>query len=106
LPTFDKLNRFLRDYERLNEQERLQLREALHRFVEDLLVWEAAGCLGLPAFRGELRVKKVSGFDGIWEMTWSYHDGRATFMYGRPVRAGKVHIVWRRVGTHTIFDEP
>jgi len=38
-------------------------------------------------------------------MTWA-GDGRATFEYGEPITEGEPHIVWRRVGTHTIFDQP
>lgn len=56
-------------------------------------------------FRNGLRVKAVKGATGIFEMTWA-DDGRATFEYGEEVLKGHVHIVWRRVGTHVIFDEP
>ena len=38
-------------------------------------------------------------------MTWA-DDGRATFEYGEEVRAGHPHIIWRRVGTHDILDNP
>jgi hypothetical protein len=41
----------------------------------------------------------------IWEMTWAY-DGRATFQYGEEVQQGQPHIVWRRIGTHSIFRRP
>jgi hypothetical protein len=41
----------------------------------------------------------------VWELTWA-PDGRATFEYGDPVRAGDPHIIWRRVGTHDIFRQP
>jgi hypothetical protein len=33
-------------------------------------------------------------------------DGRATFQYGDEVQAGEPHIVWRRIGTHDVFDRP
>ena len=56
-------------------------------------------------FRTGLRVKGVKGAAGIFEMTWA-DDGRATFEYGEEILEGHVHIVWRRVGTHAIFDEP
>ena len=38
-------------------------------------------------------------------MTWAA-DGRATFRYGEPRRPGEPHVIWRRVGTHDIFDNP
>jgi len=50
-------------------------------------------------------VKTVQGTGGIYEMTWA-NDGRATFQFGREVKPGEVHIIWRRVGTHDIFDAP
>lgn len=70
---------------------------AVTQFVEDL---RAGG-----QFRKGLRVKRVKGAPGIFEMTWA-PDGRATFQYGDPVRAGESHIIWRRVGTHSVFPEP
>ncbi|NNN13186.1 MAG: hypothetical protein HKL81_05515 [Acidimicrobiaceae bacterium] len=56
-------------------------------------------------FRKSLRVKGVQDKPGIFEMTWS-GDGRATFEYGEPLRDNDVHIIWRRVGTHNIFNQP
>jgi len=53
-----------------------------------------------------LRVKRVQGAPGVWEMTWSFAGpaGRATFEWieidGEPA------IRWRRVGGHAIFSEP
>ena len=38
-------------------------------------------------------------------MTWGA-DGRATFEYGDPLTEGEPHVVWRRVGTHSIFNQP
>jgi hypothetical protein len=33
-------------------------------------------------------------------------DGRLTFQFGDEVIKGEPHVIWRRVGTHDIFDEP
>ena len=52
-----------------------------------------------------LRMKQVSGHPGVYEVTWA-PDGRATFSLGYEVRPGHPHVIWRRVGTHDIFDEP
>lgn len=38
-------------------------------------------------------------------MTWA-PNGRATFVFGQPVRDRKPRIIWRRVGTLDIFAEP
>lgn len=53
-----------------------------------------------------LRVKDVEGAAGIWEMTWSFSgpDGRATFEWIQI--DGERAIRWRRVGGHSIFNDP
>ena len=53
-----------------------------------------------------LRVKRVQGAPGVWEMTWSFAgpDGRATFEWTEI--DGERAIRWRRVGGHAIFSEP
>lgn len=53
-----------------------------------------------------LRVKRVEGADGIWEMTWSFSgpDGRATFEWIEV--DGEPAIQWHRVGGHEIFKDP
>ena len=57
------------------------------------------------SFRPSLRIKGVQGYPGIFEMTWA-PDGQATFQYGAPVQPGETHIVWRRIGTHAILNNP
>ena len=38
-------------------------------------------------------------------MTWA-PNGRATFEYGDEITKGEPHVVWRRVGTHDVLDQP
>jgi hypothetical protein len=33
-------------------------------------------------------------------------DGRATFEYGDEIQPGEAHIIWRRIGTHSVFRQP
>ena len=54
-------------------------------------------------FRPRLRVKGVKAHPGVFETTWD-NDGRATFSYGAERVPGQPHIIWRRIGTHAIFD--
>lgn len=68
----------------------------LRRFVE---------CLRTGTWDPALRVKRVSGYLGVWEMSWA-PDGRATFSCGREQTPGDPHIVWRRIGGHQIFKNP
>ncbi len=53
-----------------------------------------------------LRVSRMQGTSGIWEMTWSFAspDGRATFEFVR--RDGELICRWRRVGDHSVFKHP
>jgi AbrB family looped-hinge helix DNA binding protein len=56
-------------------------------------------------FRPGLRVKGVTAHPGVFEMTWD-SNGRATFSYGEERIAGQTHVIWRRIGTHTICTPP
>lgn len=57
-----------------------------------------------------LRVKKVRGAPGVWEMTWSFAgpDGRATWEWSTVDVVGddEPAILWRRIGNHRVFDNP
>lgn len=96
-PTYEAVARFLQDYSRLTPEEQKRFKRAVAQFVEDLQAQR------LP--RPGLRVKRVQGSAGIWELTWA-PDGRATFARGAEVKPGEPHIVWRRIGTHEIFARP
>jgi hypothetical protein len=96
VPTYEVSASARRDYQQLTREQRRQWRTALEQFVGDLRAGQ---------FHPRLRVKRVQGHDGIWEMTWG-PNGRATFEYGRPIRSGEPHIIWRRIGTHDIFRQP
>jgi len=96
MPTWDQILTFRHDLKNLTPEQRKALQRAVAKFVADLRK---------GSFRKGLRVKKMAGHDGVWEMTWA-DDGRATFEYGEPVLDGEPHIIWRRIGTHDIFDRP
>jgi hypothetical protein len=98
MPTRDVLASFWRDWDRLSPKQQREFRAAVAQFIADL-----AG--SAQAFHPSLRVKRVQGHPGVWEMTWAY-DGRATFEYGAEVNPGEPHVIWRRVGTHSIFRRP
>jgi hypothetical protein len=53
-----------------------------------------------------MRVKKVEGAEGIWEMTFSQSDpdGRATWEW--TTIDGQPAIRWRRVVAHDILGNP
>ena len=96
MPTHDETEHFWRDYDALTEAERRAFERAVAKFVRDLRIGR---------FRRGLRVRGVEGHPGVFEMTWA-PNGRATFQYGEPIREGEPHIIWRRIGTHAIFQQP
>jgi hypothetical protein len=87
---------FRRDHAALNPEQKAAFRRAVSHFIEDL---------PSRAFRKGLRVKGVKGARGIYEMTWA-GNGRATFQFGPPEIQDEVHVIWRRIGTHGILDQP
>ena len=57
-----------------------------------------------PAFPPGLRVKRVQGTSGVWEITFA-PDGRATFAYGDDVIPGQPHVIWRGIGAHDVLKD-
>jgi len=96
LPTYEKTATCKRDWRDLSPTDKRAFLAALKLFMTDLKVGK---------FRKGLRVKKIVGAKGIFEMTWA-DDGRATFQFGRPVKRGEKHVIWRRIGSHVVFREP
>lgn len=96
MPTYEEEPGFADDYDRLSKQQQELFLVAVAKLVADLKQGQ---------LRAGLRIKPVHSQPGVYEMTWA-PDGRATFSFGRAVRAGETHVVWRRVGTHDIFARP
>jgi hypothetical protein len=96
VPTFERSRRLLREYLALPREQR----EAFKRV---LLVCIVALREKPPAFPPSLRFKRVQGHAGVYELTFG---GRATFAYGDEVDPGEPHVIWRRIGDHSIFDAP
>lgn len=99
MPTFSVLSLFWNDYAKLSPAEKAAFLKARDEFIEDLQT------LGGQRFRPSLRVKGVQRLPGVFEMTWA-KNGRATFSCGTSVRSGEPHIIWRRIGTHAILNNP
>lgn len=98
---YERTPRFDADVRRLSEEERALFRRvAVEQFAA--AAEQRAAEPGTPWPRG-LRVKRVQGAPGVWEMTWSFAgpDGRATFEWVEI--DGELAIRWRRVGRHAIF---
>lgn len=95
-PAFDA------DLRRLSDDELKLFRKA----VRDSFVAAAERRASDPAaaWPKSLRLRDVEGAPGIWEMTWSFADGRATFEW--ITIEGEQAVRWRRVGGHEIFNDP
>lgn len=101
---YERTPRFDADLRRLSDDERTLFRTvATEQFASAA---ERHATQPGSAWPTGLRVKRVQGARGVWEMTWSFAgpDGRATFEWieidDEPA------IRWRRVGSHAIFTEP
>ncbi len=97
-PSYTVTARAAREYAKLSRSDRRRFTIARKAFVEALRTDPSA----LPP---QLRVKRVKGHEGIWELTWAT-DGRATFTYGTEQIPGEAHVLWRRIGDHSIFSDP
>ena len=96
MPTFEAEPRFLKDYRALSKEQKRLFAAAVGLFVVGLRTRRiAAG----------LRAKRVQSANGVWDLTWA-PDGRATFEYGEERRPRDAHVIWRRIGTHEVFDRP
>ncbi|MER5748163.1 hypothetical protein ABT097_33455 [Streptomyces sp. NPDC002225] len=101
MPTYEALPRFTTDHHRLSHEQRHAFRQAVTAFVDDLRT-------GGP-FRPGLRIKGVRCAPGVYELTWSMGTGpagRATWQYGPAQSPGTPHVIWRRIGTHSILTSP
>lgn len=96
MPTYETEDAFLRGYRELTPAQREKFLRARDLMMADM----KAGA----GFRKGLRVKGFRGKPGAFEMTWA-PDGRALFRYGPSVKDSEPHVIWLRIGTHSIFDE-
>ena len=60
MPTYQARPRFLRDYKNLTREQATAWESALDLFI---------ACLRRGRFEPGLRVKRVQGYPGVWEMT-------------------------------------
>jgi hypothetical protein len=100
---FNATPRFDREFARLRESHRKAFYAAVPRFKEAA---ERAAAGEASPWPAGLRVKKMQGMIGVWEMTWSkdHPDGRATWEWTEI--HGEAAVRWRRIGTHRIFADP
>lgn len=88
MPTFERGPRLDREFRRLS-------RELQRAFLQALPLFITALRASPPDVPPQLRVKRVEGSAGVWELSFAA-DGRATFEYGAERIPGHPHVVWRR----------
>jgi len=98
MPTYEPSRRFYREFDRLTGAQQARFMRAVAQLVTALRTRP-------PNFPTGLRVKRVQGTDEVWELTWA-PDGRATFSYGEGQVSGDPHVVWRRIGDHSVLRSP
>ena len=97
MPTYEWQRVFGREFAAMSAHQQQAFLRAVSEFVDDLREGRT--------LRPGLRVKGVRGHEGVFEMSWA-PNGRATFSYGEERLPGQPHIVWRRIGSHDIFQRP
>lgn len=105
MPTFEADDRFWNEYARLRADQQQRFRDARDQFIAVLRAWEAERRPGIPRFPQALGVKPMTAHRNIMELAWA-PDGRCTWAFGTPRVPGKFHVIWRRIGTHAIYDDP
>jgi hypothetical protein len=101
---YERTPQFDGDVKRLSDDEYRVFRDVVRNQFEPACERRIAS--SSASWPRQLRVKKVDGTTGVYEMTWSFSgpDGRATFEW---IIVGKeARIRWRRVGGHVIFKRP
>lgn len=99
MPTYFRTDRFIKDLEGLSEDAKQNFREAVQKFVEDL---KRDGIM-----RTSLGIRAIRSRPGSGIMEFHFEgDGRATFQYGTSKIEGEAHVIWRRVGTHAVYNAP
>lgn len=81
MPTYEFSAGFYREYLGLSVVQQERFRGVVAALVEALGT-------SPPEFPPRLRVKRVQGHPGVWELTFAA-DGRATFTYGDEVVAAR-----------------
>ena len=99
MPTHAQKPAFERSYKRLSHAQQALFETALQAFIAALLEMEAGSAHTFP---DKLRIKKIQGLEGCWEMTWA-PNGRAIFSWGTEQMPGKRHVVWVDIGSHDIL---
>jgi hypothetical protein len=101
---FETTPAFDADFRRL----KADFRKAFRSVVQDSFASACDDCARTPGYvwPARLRVSRLKGTAGIWEMTWSFAspDGRATFEFVR--RGSELACRWRRIGDHGLFKSP
>ena len=92
MPMREVLASFWRDWDRLSPQQQRAFREAVAQFIADIAD-------GGQSFHPRLRVKRVQGHRGVWEMTWAL-VGSASLV--RRLRASTVYFVMEAPYPHRV----
>jgi hypothetical protein len=101
---FDTAASFDRDYARLPREHQQMFRKILREHF--LPAIEDGAFTGTLPWPKRLRVHRLTD-TAIYALTWSFAgpDGRATF-HLETGDDGEPLLVWRRIGTHDIYDRP
>lgn len=100
---FEATPQFLKDLRRLRPEHRAMFKSCVADFNSGCERYVRTGLMN--SWRSSLPVARMRGAEPVWEMTWSFSgpDGRATFQLVE--RDGETVVLWRRVGSHQIYND-
>ena len=98
MPTYEVSPSFKREHAKLSPALKRRFADAVRRLVAEL-ERDPPRLPGMPV------VRPLSGRRGVYELRFA-PDGRATFHVGEELTPGVPHVVWRRIGDHSILDRP
>jgi hypothetical protein len=95
---------FDRDVGKLPPEHYQTFREIVHKHFLPAIA--AGSFTGKPPWPTRLRIHRLQG-SSVYSLTWSFSspDGRATF-HLETDENGEPLLVWRRIGNHSIYQDP
>ncbi|HET7049475.1 MAG TPA: hypothetical protein VFI54_14525 [Solirubrobacteraceae bacterium] len=97
-PTFDRLAQFKRDYAKLTPPQRDLFRAAVKKFVAPFSTTP-------PGEFGQPHIRELKEHPGYYELRFAT-DTRAIYTFGEAIRRGQPHVVWCRIGSDGVLDQP
>lgn len=103
---FERLPQFLTDWAKLSEAEQQLFRRVMREKFGPACIGYADALPATYTWPAALRVHPMKGKTKAWEMTWSFKQPSMRATFHLETEDAQVILYWRRIGDHSIYDEP